>query len=86
MKKKKIKWGNVIKAVIFLLCIGVMIHDFYMLTIYSFITNQLTQLTWFGLGTLILAIITASLIYEDFEEQIENIPSYQPKHARDIDK
>jgi len=84
MKKKKIKWGNVFKAIIFLFCIGVMLHDFYMLTIYSFITNQLAQLTWFGLGTLILAIMTASLIYEDFEEQTKNIHSYRPKHAKDI--
>ena len=83
MKKRKIKWGNVIEAIIFLFCIGLLVHDFYMLTIHCFITNQLTQLTWFGLITNVLAIMTVVVIYEDFEEQIKNIPSYQPKHAKD---
>lgn len=86
MKKTKIKWGNVVKAIIFLFCIGLILHDFYMLTIHSFVTGNLYGWTWYGFITFWIAVMIASLIYEDFEEQIENIPSYQPKHARDIDK
>ena len=84
MKKKKIKWGNVCKAIIFLFCIGLILHDLYMLTIHSWITNELCSWTWLGLTTFLLAIITAGVISEDFEEKNKNIQSYQPQHAKDI--
>lgn len=74
-KKLKIKWGNVFKALIFVFCVGMILHDFYMLTIYSFITGNLCSLTWFGVITLLINIIIASGIYEDFEEQIEKTPT-----------
>lgn len=83
MKKLKIKWWNVLKALLFIFCVGMILHDFYMLTIYSFVSNKLCSLTWFGLITLFINIIIASAIYDDFEEQIKSIPSYQPKHAKD---
>ncbi len=77
MKKKKIKWLNVIKLLLMLFCIGVILHDFYYLVIgYGF--------TWLGFGTHILCWLFVSMIYDDFEEQIKNIPSYKPRHARDI--
>lgn len=74
-KKLKIKWGNVFKALIFVFCVGMILHDFYMLTIYSFITGNLCSLTWLGVITLFINIIIASGIYEDFEEQIEKTPT-----------
>ena len=48
---KKIKWKNVFKALIFVFCICTILHDFYMLSIYSFITGKLCSLTWFGIIT-----------------------------------
>jgi len=78
MKKLKIKWGNVIKLIIGLICIGVILHDFYYLTI------KFGCFTWFGLFTNLMCWVIVGMIYEDFEEQIKNIPSYQPKHAKDI--
>lgn len=78
MKKKKIKWLNVIKLMLMLFCIGVILHDFYCLTF------KFAMFTWLGLGTHILCWLVVGTIYEDFEDQIKNIPSYQPKHARDI--
>lgn len=74
-KKLKIKWGNVFKALVFVFCVGMILHDFYMLTIYSFITGNLCSLTWFGVITLFINIIIANEIYEDFEEQIEKTPT-----------
>lgn len=74
-KKLKIKWGNVFKALIFVFCVGMILHDFYMLTIYSFITGNFCSLTWFGVITLFINIIIAGGIYEDFEEQIEKTPA-----------
>ncbi len=78
MKKRKIKWGNVFKAIILLNCIGLVIHDFY------YITIKLYSWTWLGFITFILATVVGIVIYDDFEEQIKNIPSYKPRHAKDI--
>lgn len=82
-KKLKIKWGNVFKALIFIFCISMVLHDVYMLTVASWVTGKLYGWTWFGLLTFILFCSIAGIIYEDFEEQIKSIQSYQPKHAKD---
>ena len=80
MKKKKIKikWGNVVKLIISLFCIGVILHDFY------YLTFKFGMLTWFGVTTHILCWLIVGFVWEDFEEQNKNIHSYQPKHAKDI--
>lgn len=83
MKKKKIKWINVIKAIVFIFCISMILHDVYMLTVASWVTGKLYSWTWFGLLTFILFCSIAGMIYDDFEEQIKSIQSYQPKHAKD---
>ena len=80
---KKVKWKNVIKLLILLLSIIVILHDLYMLTFASWISGQLYGWTWYGLLTFILFCSIASMIYEDFEEQIKSIQSYRPKHAKD---
>ena len=88
MKKKrvKIKWLNVIKLIIFIFCVYMILHDLYMITISSWITGKMCSWTWLGFMTFILFIIIAGAIYDDFEEQIKSIPSYQPKHAKDTRK
>ena len=73
MKKIKIKWGNVIKAIIFLFCVGLMLHDFYMVSISCFFTGQEVCLTWYGLATLLLAMAVSCEIWDDFEYQIEKM-------------
>ena len=73
MKIKKIKWGNLLKLIVFVFCIGVIIHDFYMLTLYSFITGKYVGWTWFGLATFILACGFVDVIYEDFRYQIKKM-------------
>lgn len=70
-KKLKIKWVNVVKAIIFVFCISMIFHDLFMLTIGSWITGTLCAWTWFGLLTFILFCSIACMIYADFEEQIE---------------
>ena len=71
MKKKKIKWINVVKAIVFVFCISMILHDVFMLTIGSWISGNLYGWTWFGFLTFILFCGIAGIIYEDFEEQIE---------------
>lgn len=70
-KKLKIKWVNVIKAIIFVFCISMILHDVFMLTFASWITGNFYGWTWFGFLTFILFCTIASMIYEDFEEEIE---------------
>ena len=88
MKKKrlKIKWLNVFKLIALILCVGLIVHDIYVITIYSYITNTPHAFTWFGLSVFTTALIIAITIYLDFKEQIKSIPSYLPKHAKDTSK
>jgi len=83
MKKRKIKWLNVIKLIVFIFCVYMILHDVYMLTIHSYITGNMYGWTWIGFITFILFFIVAGMIYEDFEEQIKSIPSHRPKYAKD---
>lgn len=72
MKKKKIKWGKIIEAIIFVFCIGVIVHDIF-IVIYALCTSQIAMFTYFGLITFIYAGALAYAIYEDFKEQIEKM-------------
>lgn len=69
MKKRRIKWGNVFKALILIACLAFMLHDFWMLTFHSWFTGELVGWTWYGLITFFIIMGTASLLWEDFEEQ-----------------
>ena len=71
---KKINWINVSKLVMFLISIGVILHDLYMVTLHGYITGHQYGWTWLGFGTFILFCMIAGLIYEDFEEQIKSTP------------
>lgn len=65
---KKVKWLNVLKMLGFIGCLALIIHDFYMITVYSWIHSVTVGFTWFGLGTFIAAIMAASFLYEELEE------------------
>lgn len=75
MKRRKIKWLNVIKALGFVGCIGVILHDMYMITIHGWVTGYMASWTWLGFITFIMAFVIAGTIYEDFEEQIKSMPN-----------
>lgn len=70
-KKKKIKWKNIILLVILLLCVYIVIHDLFMLTIYSWITSNLVSWTWFGLAIFIVALIIGIFIIDFFKKEID---------------
>lgn len=69
-KKLKIKWKNVALFGILLICGYVVIHDLFMLTIYSWITGQYVGWTWFGLGIFFIAFAVGGAIIEYFDEEI----------------
>lgn len=68
MKLRRIKWGRVFLAIVFVACCIFMLRDLYMLTLHSWFTGELVGWTWFGLGTFILVAMIAGSIYEYFEE------------------
>lgn len=75
MKKKrmKIKWMNVIKAIVLVSLISIILHDIYMVTIYSTITGNLYGFTWYGLITFILFCVISVNLYEDLNEQTKSV-------------
>ncbi len=69
-KRLKIKWKNIALLIILLVCGAVVIHDLYMLTIYSWITGKMASWTWFGFGTFLLAFWIGGEIVEYIIEQL----------------
>ena len=55
--KTKIRWGNLVRAFLFIGSLLVIIHDLYMVTISQFVTGNMVGFTCFGLITLIAAIM-----------------------------
>lgn len=67
--KTKSNYKNVLKLVILIFCLGVIIHDMYMLLIYPLISKTLTQFTLYGFLTFVLSIhISLNIFY-----QIKNV-------------
>lgn len=62
---KKIKWKNLFKLVILLICVSTIIHDFYMLTVYSWIKNVTVSWSSFGLLTFVLSGLLSEYLFED---------------------
>lgn len=69
-KKLKIKWGNIALLGVLLLCAYIVIHDMFMLTIYSWITGQMLGWTWLGFITFIISFAVSGEIIEYFYEEI----------------
>lgn len=69
-KKLKIKWNNIALLGVLLLCAYIVIHDLFMLTIYSWITGQMLGWTWFGFITFIISFAVIGEIIEYFYEEI----------------
>lgn len=62
---KKIKWKNLFKLVILLICISTILHDLYMLTIHSWINSITVNWTSFGLLTFVLSGLLSEYLIED---------------------
>lgn len=70
-KRLKIKWNNIALLLILLVCALVVIHDVYMLTIYSWITGRMAGWTWFGFATFLLAFWIGGEILEYIIEEFK---------------
>ena len=67
MKKIKINWSNVMKALLFIISILVLLYMLFILVV--------NGLSWFGVFLLIMSYSTASSIIVNFIEQIEKMSS-----------
>jgi hypothetical protein len=63
--KRKIKWKNVIKLIIMLICLLIVIHDMYMVSISQFFTGELVGWTWYGFFSFIVAFFTFGNLYDN---------------------
>lgn len=73
MKKKtlKVKWLNVLLALIFIFASYIVLHDTYMLTIHSWITSEVIGWTWLGFITFALAFATVGMIINHFAKEVK---------------
>ena len=62
---KKIKWKNLFKLVILLICISTILHDLYMLTIYSWINSVTVSWTSSGLLTFVFSGLLSEYLIEE---------------------
>ena len=68
MKKRKIKWKNVLAFVLLIGSIAMILYQFYILAIYPVLTGQLTGLTYTGLLVMILIILIANWSFETLRD------------------
>ena len=67
----RIKWKNVILAIILVVCICLLVHDVYYIFIRQWFTSEFASLTWLGLiiDSLVLCISLSIVLY--FMEEME---------------
>lgn len=72
-KKTKLNWRNISKVIVFVICLGFIMYDFYMLMIYPLITGQMISWTMIGFISFVAALFMLVSIYEDFKEETKNV-------------
>lgn len=72
-KKTKLNWKNISKVIVFVICLGFVMYDFYMLMIYPLITGQMVGWTMIGFISFVAALFMLVSIYEDFKEETKNV-------------
>ena len=72
-KKTKLNWRNISKIIVFVICLGFIMYDFYMLMIYPILTGHLIGWTMIGFISFVAALFMLVSIYEDFKEETKNV-------------
>ena len=72
-KKTKLNLRNISKVIVFVICLGFIMYDFYMLMIYPLITGQMISWTMIGFISFVAALFMLVSIYEDFKEETKNV-------------
>ena len=72
-KQTKLNWRNISKVIVFVICLGCIMYDFYMLMIYPLITGQMISWTMIGFISFVAALFMLVSIYEDFKEETKSV-------------
>lgn len=64
---KRIKWKNVSYLLMLLISLSVILHDFYKLALEPIFMGYLTNLTWFGVITLVISFIALDKSFEQLK-------------------
>lgn len=75
--KIRIKWKNVILAMLFMASMAIIIGQYYYIFIYPIFSGHITGLTWLGVALLIVVSYVAYISYEVLKKSA----SYKPKHS-----
>lgn len=86
MKGRKLNYTNILKFILFMVCMSVIIDDTIKLVIEPFITSYLTTFTWLGVVTFGMSITIVTVIYDDFKDQIKSIPESDQTLEKDTNK
>ncbi len=71
-KRQKIKWRNLFKIIVLMICISVIVHDFYMMTIYSWMHKTTMGWTLYGGFTFMLCGFISEYLFDDLFGEEKN--------------
>lgn len=75
--KIRIKWKNVILAMLLMASTSIIIGQYYYIFIYPIFSGHITGLTWLGVALLIVVSYVAYKSYESLKKSV----GYKPKHS-----
>lgn len=75
--KIRIKWKNVILAMLLMASTSIIIGQYYYIFIYPIFSGHITGLTWLGVALLIVVSYVAYTSYEALKKSV----GYKPKHS-----
>lgn len=75
--KIRIKWKNVILAMLFMASMAIIIGQYYYIFIYPIFSGHVIGLTWLGVALLTVVSYVAYTSYE----ALKMSASYKPKHS-----
>jgi 1,4-dihydroxy-2-naphthoate octaprenyltransferase len=64
MKTIKIKWNNIFKFLIMIVCLCVVLYDFYVVSISQFFTGELVGWSWFGFISFFVCFFISGTLYD----------------------
>lgn len=71
MKMKKLNWKHLSLLIILVICIGIVLHDIYLIGVACWISSKLYGFTFFGFITFVVAIIVGVVVWEKIKEKLK---------------
>lgn len=71
----RIKWKNVIAAIVLIASLGLILHDLMIVVFSPVITGKLIGYTWYGIATNLVAVMLMSISYEWIKKELAKTSS-----------